>query len=264
MTCDNSRTIGKCLKQAQKLAKEVIVIDYGSEDLTLGIAEKYTSDVYRMPWTGAFRMKNQAVSMCKNSWILHICPDEILSNSLIKEIKKFFKEGKSSLFSATRFSRKFYLGEQHIRWGGFYPDYQLRLFKKDNYRFKGYALDESAEIWDESSELYVTNSPKVHTFKSSFDYVPYIDFEAMENFYHVSAKSSYTKMSHLRASLESSFRFLMKYIIQLGLLDGNLGYKIAKLESDSVWLQYESYLEDVAAEEESNKTSIRSKKVKVA
>ena len=49
--CDNSRTIGKCLKQLSKLAKEIIVLDYGSEDATLRIAETYTDKIYRAPWT---------------------------------------------------------------------------------------------------------------------------------------------------------------------------------------------------------------------
>ena len=125
-------------------------------------------------------------------------------------------------------------------------------------------MDESAEIWDDSANMYAANSSKVHTFKGSIDYLPFEDFKAMKNFYDVSAKSSFRKTSYLNASVESVLRFFTKYIVQLGFLDGNLGYKIAKLSFDNVWLQYESYLEELDANAESGKTSIRTKKVKMA
>ncbi|ADV81734.1 glycosyltransferase family 2 protein [Terriglobus saanensis] len=110
---------------------EVVVVDSGSTDGTLTVASQYGARVIEQPWLGFAVQKNLALSECTGDWVLSLDADEELSPALRDEIVSLVQgqplPGKPEAYFVPR--KNFFLG-RWIRFGGFYPDAKLRLFRK--------------------------------------------------------------------------------------------------------------------------------------
>ena len=86
--CNEEQHIERLLENVKEF-KEVILVDSGSTDQTLGIAEKFSNvTIYHQLWLGYAKQKAFALSKCANNWVLNLDADEILSDELKKDIKK--------------------------------------------------------------------------------------------------------------------------------------------------------------------------------
>lgn len=238
ITRDDEKTIKKTLVQAKRFAKEVIVVDYGSEDNTLNISERYADKIYSKQWLGTYRMKNYALNLCTYSWVMHLCADEVIHDSLIDEMKNKFGKQLAKGKIGFRFPRRFHIGNTFIRWAGFYPDHQLRIFKKSIAHFRGNSIDESVEVWDEKKERYLSNSSKIYTFNNAIDYYPFKTIKDMENYYYFNAEVGFKKISKFQAIVGSYGTFVERFIFRFGFLNGGLGFKICKILAMRFWKQY--------------------------
>lgn len=82
---DEEKKIERCLKSIKKLDNkidyEIVIVDTGSDDNTVSIAEKYTENIYCEKWNNNFAdMRNISISHCSGDWILIIDADEVLEN----------------------------------------------------------------------------------------------------------------------------------------------------------------------------------------
>lgn len=98
MVKNEEKNIDRCLKSLQPLrdavSSELIIVDTGSTDNTVEIAEKYTDKLYFHPWNNNFsQMRNISISYAKGEWIFIIDGDEVLNtyNDIIKYIKSDIK-----------------------------------------------------------------------------------------------------------------------------------------------------------------------------
>ncbi len=214
--CKNEeRIIEACLKQASKLAAEIIVVDSGSTDRTLEIVAKYTDRVHHQDWLGYGAQKNYALSLCSHDWVLSLDADEVLSDMLITEINALdFHD------DAYKIARKLLVGDKWLRWGGYYPDYQLRLFKKSLGKFSELPVHESVEL---QSEL-------ISKLKHPLDHHAYKNLDEMENAFMKFAQLSGKKASFLVRLFKAGFIFFNKFFLQLGFMDGLLGLRLAWLQ----------------------------------
>jgi glycosyltransferase involved in cell wall biosynthesis len=74
------------------LVDEIIVVDSGSSDDTLQIAEKSGCLVFHRDWTGFGDQKVFAEKKCRNNWVLNLDADEILLPSIIRSLKTLFRD----------------------------------------------------------------------------------------------------------------------------------------------------------------------------
>ncbi|NQY80773.1 MAG: glycosyltransferase family 2 protein [Candidatus Caenarcaniphilales bacterium] len=237
---DEAHIIGRTLEQACKLAKEVIVVDSGSEDDTFSIATKYANKVYLQEWQGYAAQKNYALSLCRNKWVLSLDADEIMTDELIEEIREFFKSGKYYKYLGFRLPRRLYIGSKFVKWGGFYPDYQLRLFLKDLGRFQELPVHESVEILDEASGEYITKSTKlIYDFENPLDHYSYATVGQLEATYMKYASLSHKKTSKIWARVKAAYTFVYKFLIRAGLFDGKLGLQLAIIYAKYTFKKYQ-------------------------
>lgn len=73
------------------LVSEIILVDSGSTDRTLSIAENAGCKIFHREWTGFGDQKVFAETKCANDWILNLDADEILLPSLIRSIRVLFE-----------------------------------------------------------------------------------------------------------------------------------------------------------------------------
>ena len=128
---NEQKVIEDCFKSAQ-WADEVILLDGGSTDETLKIATKYRVKVIPQKKTRELdyaAWHNQGMREAKGDWIFYLDADERISPLLKEEIKSSIINHQSSIIAFAIPRRNILLGKE-MRFGGWYPDYQIRLFEK--------------------------------------------------------------------------------------------------------------------------------------
>ena len=92
MVRDEEKNLERCLKSVLNLFPlgiEIIILDTGSSDKTVEIAQKYTRNVYHQKWVDNFSLhRNKSFSYCKGKWILQIDADEEIIFPNKENIKK--------------------------------------------------------------------------------------------------------------------------------------------------------------------------------
>ncbi|MCH2226748.1 MAG: hypothetical protein MK033_03145 [Candidatus Caenarcaniphilales bacterium] len=241
---DNARTLGKCLKSVVVFSKELIVIDYGgfsSGEAAAKISKNYTHNFHHMSNIGWFHLQKRALDLCSHNWVFFLCADEMVSPSLEEEIREFFKSSKSEAFQGFRSPRKLYIGNDFLRWGGNYPDHQLRLFRNGSGKFRGVGLEDGFEIWNPSSEKYSADDPSlIYTSKQSLHYSPYLDITEMREVYAglaVTQESPYD--NEILATMLAILKFIELYILKLGFLDLTYGYDFAEIEMNFILQRFQ-------------------------
>lgn len=127
---NEEKNIGDCIKSVN-FADEIVVIDDFSSDKTVEIAKKNGARVYRRKLDNFANQRNFGIEKAHNDWILFIDADERVTPDLAEEIKRAV-DGEKRAYKIPRRNEIFRKFFQHTDW---YPDEQLRLFKKDNGRY---------------------------------------------------------------------------------------------------------------------------------
>ena len=127
---NEQKKIRTCLDSV-KWADEIIFIDNSSTDKTVKIAREYTKKIYiqKNEPTKIDLQKNLGIQKATGDWIFVLDADETITPELAKELQELMKRDEvvSNGFWVPRKNILFGKWMQHTGW---YPDYQLRLFKK--------------------------------------------------------------------------------------------------------------------------------------
>jgi len=156
--CKNEKDfIGDCLESV-KWADEIIVFDTGSTDGTLEIVEKYKVKLvrYKSESVSFGEWHNQGLKEAGGDWVLYLDADERITPLLKNEIQEKIKIFESSVYAIPR--RNFLLGKE-LSFGGWYPDYQIRLFQKAKLKRWVGDLHEHPEFEGKVEKL---NNPMIH------------------------------------------------------------------------------------------------------
>ena len=92
-TKNEERLIGDVIRAAMPAVDEVVLIDSGSTDRTIEIAEAEGARVVRSPWLGWGKQKRLGEDAAKHNWVLDIDGDEIVTPELAAEIRTLFANG---------------------------------------------------------------------------------------------------------------------------------------------------------------------------
>jgi glycosyltransferase involved in cell wall biosynthesis len=216
-------------------ADELIVVDSGSTDKTVSICREYTDKVFRQDWLGFASQKNLALDKCSGDWILSLDADEPIERALAEEIRSILSSPPS--FDGYRIPRKtFFLGKQ-IRRGGWYPDYNLRLFKKDKGRFEERIVHEAAKvegaIGKTQNAILHYAYPDLASYLASINKYSSLAVEVMSK----NGISSF-KTTWVNIVFRPALTFLYKYLFRLGFLDGKHGLILNLFHAWYVFAKY--------------------------
>src|SRR2546423_6079981 len=124
-------------------ADEVVVVDSESTDATRDIATSCGAKVIVNQWPGFAAQKQFATDAATNDWVFSLDADERVSPELRTSIEAVRRQDEANLVAGYRVARRtFYMGKW-IRGGGWYPDYQLRLFNRRRGSWGDRLIDES-------------------------------------------------------------------------------------------------------------------------
>lgn len=135
LTFNEEKNIARCLEQVQDLADELIIIDSGSTDRTVQIAEGMGAKVYVRALNGDFAaQRNFALEKAQSEYIFYLDADEFVTPELALVIQEFVRAGKKEVYSIKR--RNIAFGEK-VNHGVLAPDYVPRIFPKDSAKWEG-------------------------------------------------------------------------------------------------------------------------------
>lgn len=137
---DSEELILDCLKSV-RFCDEILVVDAGSKDQTLEIAQKNGAKIINSEPNDYAHSRNLGLKNSTSEWILYIDTDERVTPNLAKNIKKAISS--STAIAAYRLKRKnFYFGNHE--WP--YIEKLERLFKKENLKGWYGKIHESPEL----------------------------------------------------------------------------------------------------------------------
>ena len=131
LTLNEEDNITECLKTLA-WADKVLVLDSGSTDRTVEIAQSLGAEVFFHPFKNYADQRNYALSLVQTEWVLFVDADERVPPELAAEVREAAEE---EGFSGWWIPRKNYICGHWIRHGGWYPDYQLRLLRPKAARY---------------------------------------------------------------------------------------------------------------------------------
>lgn len=235
LTKDNGRTLQKTLESTRRFP-EVLILDCGSTDQTLEIAQTFPNVViHSSPFLGFGPQHNLASSLASNNWILSLDADEVLSDPLIEEILSFHLDPKT----VYRFERHNYFKGKRIRYcGGWYPDHVVRLYNRHEAKFSNDLVHE--KVLYTGLSLIGCKYPIVHT-----PYLEIADFLAKMQHYTTlfAEKEQKTPPSLFRAVCHSWYAFFKSYILRRGFMGGREGFLISLYNAHTTFYKYAKALE---------------------
>ena len=216
-------------------ADEVVVVDSNSTDRTRELAEACGARVITNQWPGFGAQKQFAVDQAKHEWILSLDADERVSDELKNSIQSL-RNGKE-LADGYEISRRTYYQQRWIRGGGWYPDRQLRLFRKTKGRWKDRHIHESVKM-DEGARverlkgdlLHYTLQDAAHHHRMIGE--RYAPLAALQMFEEGRRTSVFGVASAGPAA------FIRSLILKGGLRDGFAGFTIASFAAHHAFLKH--------------------------
>lgn len=230
ITLNEEGNIRDCLESV-RWADEILVSDSGSADKTAEICREYGAKVFNDKWLGFGRQKNQIAGRAKNNWVLNIDADERVTPELKDEISKAVATGGADGYYI---ARKNYFGDRWIRHCGWYPDYNLRLYRKDKGAFSERSVHEAVEV--KGKKAHLKNHFVHHTYKDVDDYL-----ERMQRYSALAAKEMFDsgrKAGITDILLRPFFTFFKMFVIKGGFLDGAAGAMLSFLYASYTLSKY--------------------------
>jgi len=226
---NEGKRITACIDSVRGWADEILVVDDESTDSTVKVAQELGAKVLIKKMEIEGKHRNWTYVQAKNDWVFSLDADERLTDDLKKEITDLLSSNPE--FNVFSVPRRNFIGDYWIRWGGFYPAPQIKLFRKDKFKW------EEAEVHPRAfpvGKVFKLKSDLIHfTYRNWGDFLRKLDgqtsFEAKKwykLFLDDPKKGSY-KMNTIHALWRVVDRFFRCYIGKQGFRDGFIGFMIA-------------------------------------
>jgi glycosyltransferase involved in cell wall biosynthesis len=231
ITLNEERNVARAI-ESLRCCDEILIVDSGSTDRTVELAEKLGVRVLEAGWLGYAAQKNWAAEHAVNEWILSLDADEALSEALEAEIWNLKKTGPDcDAYTMPRLAR--YLG-RWIYHSGWYPDRKVRLYRRDKAKWVGDFVHESVQPRGRLGHL---QSNILHfTCDSLSEHVKTMDRYTTLAAQELAARKVKVPLS--RMIFDPAWAFLKSYFVQRGFLDGPEGLTIAHMAAFYTFLKY--------------------------
>jgi glycosyltransferase involved in cell wall biosynthesis len=229
LTFNESEHITDCV-HSLSWADRVIVFDSFSQDDTGALAEAAGADVLQSPFENYAQQRNAALDVVATDWVFFVDADERGTPDLALEVRRVMAE---RLETGWYLPRHNYIFGHLTRGAGWYPDYQLRLFKHGLVRYER-PVHEIAVV---DGEIGYLENPLIH-----YNYRDKAHFQAKQKAY-TEYDASILKQQDIRPRpqnyiLQPWRQFWWRYVSLKGYQDGWHGLKLSLYMSYYEWVKY--------------------------
>jgi len=240
ITKDEEERLPQCLQSAA-FADEVVVVDSGSQDRTLQVAESLGARTMVEPWRGYSGQKQFAVDQCTHDWVLILDADERVPERTAAVIRQELSHPPPDV-AAYSFQRKNYLHGRWIKHCGWWPDRIVRLVRRNKGGFDGRAVHEK---WIPRGGIRALDASIEHvSFRNYSELVA-----KMENYSNLASEEILARGAGVHpfaAPFHGLWMFFRTYILEMGILDGFDGFVISVMNGGGSFLKYAKAREKAA------------------
>jgi len=218
-------------------ANEIVVVDSESTDATREIAAECGARVINRAWPGFTKQKQFAAEAAQHEWIFSLDADERVSDELRHSIEDLLYTTEAQLADGYRIARRAFYMERWIRGGGWYPDYQLRLYNRSRGRWHGAYIHESVRMNADARIETLTGDILHYTSPDAAYHHRMIG----ERYAPLAARQMFERgrrTSPLRIATAAPAAFIRSYILKGGFRDGLAGYTIARFAAHHAFLKH--------------------------
>ena len=234
LTKNEAGRLRECLESA-RWADELLVVDDESSDETVRLAESFGARVLRRRMEVEGRHRNWAYAQARHEWILSLDADERVTPELAQELSELFR--REPPLETYSIPRRNYIGSHWIRYGGWYPSAQMKLFKRSVFRWEETTVHPRAisdRAWG------VLRHDLIH-----LSYRDPADFVAKQE-RHTALEAQKWVVDGRRVSLGKVLwrtvdRFVRTYILKQGFREGGMGFFVAWMAGKYQWRSYVKY-----------------------
>jgi glycosyltransferase involved in cell wall biosynthesis len=235
ITLNAAAQLEACLRSAA-FADEIVVVDSGSDDGTLELAQRCGARVIEQSWLGFGPQKQFAVEAASHDWVLCLDADERISPALRTAIEQALQTPNHGAYRFARCNR--FLG-RYLKHGEGYPDWSLRLFDRRRARWSDDAVHEkvladgpvgtlTGDLLHDSAESlasYLTKQNRYTTLAAEM------------------ALAAGKRPSFARIALSPLVRFIKFYFVRQGFRDGLPGLVHIAIGCFNSMMKYSKMLE---------------------
>lgn len=238
ITYNEEAKIKRALISVRPVCDEIVVVDSFSNDRTVEICRQYADRVLQHDWPGYREQKQFATDQTRFDWVLSLDADEELSTELRDEIVAWKRASGDSPQAYYLPRLTLFMGRwiRHTTW---YPDWQLRLFRKSQGKWEGGRVHEAFKTHGSTGKM--TGHLFHYTYSSITEYLT-----QLESFSNLAALDYYDRGKRARLfhlSLYPPALFLKNYLVHLGFLDRTPGFVVSCLAAASAFFKYLKLME---------------------
>jgi glycosyltransferase involved in cell wall biosynthesis len=233
IACNEERSIRRCLESVSFADECVVVVDSRSSDATEEIARELGARVIERVYQGNIEQKNFALTQAKRDWILSLDADEAITEPLAREIRSLLAAPPADVDGYEINRVTYHLG-RWIRHGDFYPDWQLRLFRRGAGQWSG--VNPHGRIRLRGTVRRLPGECEHRSYRDLADQI-----DRIQDFSRIQARASHAAGRPPRIRdmiLRPPARFLRAYLFKQGFRDGVPGLVIAAATAFHVFLKY--------------------------
>jgi len=216
ITYNAAADLDDCL-QSLDFVQDILVVDSGSNDDTVEIAERHGARIIQQEWLGFGPQKQFAIEQASHDWVLCIDADERISSELQASIRKTLEAPHCQVYRMRRCNR--FLG-RYLRHGEGYPDWNIRLFNRHHAAWAQVPVHE--HILTRHPVGSLQGDLLHHSQDTLASYLEkqnrYTTLQAEQLF------ESGKRVGVLKIIASPLVRFIRFYIVRLGFLDGIAGF----------------------------------------
>lgn len=215
-------------------ADEILIVDSDSTDKTVDIARKYTDKIFNREWNGYKDKHEYADAQTSGDWIFWIDADERVTPELRASIERLRNLTDDQLADGYKIARKTEYLDRWIMHSGWYPDYQMRLYRKEKSYWDGVAPHQTARVDGRIEKL---EGEFLHYTKRDLsEYHRVTDSYASLAAEHMAGNGKTIGAFGILSNAIAAF--LRTYFLKQGFRDGVPGMIIAGFTAYGVFLKY--------------------------
>ncbi len=162
LTYNEEKNIEDCLRSVYGWVDEIFIVDSYSTDKTLEIAKKYTDKIYQHEFENHAKQFNWALNNLpiKTEWVMRLDADERWTEDGVEELREIIVNDKAD---GIYVKMKIFFMDKWIKYGDFYPNYFLRVFKKSKSNIEDRWMDEHIKV---NGRILISN---IDVIESNYD-----------------------------------------------------------------------------------------------
>ena len=218
-------------------ADEIIVVDSGSTDETCEIAASCGARVIKNEWPGFAAQKQFAVEFATQEWILSLDADERVSPQLKTEIERLKTKPDAQLADGYLIPRRSFYQDRWIKGGGWYPDWQLRLFRKSSGNWEPRLIHESVKM-KPGSRIERLSSDILHYSVRDAAHHHRMIGERYAPLAAAQMLAEGRSTSPVKIAIAAPAAFIRSFVLKGGFRDGVAGLTIASFAAHHAFLKH--------------------------